>query len=676
MADFNKRVNSIIVKNLPTDFTAEQLNELFSQCGQVLSTKVLPFNHNYEGECGFVNFTDAESCNQAVERLNNHVIGTFTLRVSHSMLRSGNNSSDRPQNGFRTMSATNMNSIENNGTPSPETQSRSNAFRTAASEQSPINTPKPAWNGTSMQQSQIIGYNKSPIQNGTSTLYHSINIHDHELFDQNTTHSVYLSNLEVPNVVFAATLDDYVNATLLITQMNKHEQLAKVQANSYRTKLIVGQICAAQFNSDWYRARVIEIDDTRVRVQYIDWGNTGWCDSILGIRPLPNEYYKDSVLCEKCILDGVSSKEKLSEEQTNAILRILVLDVKLEMTVLRIENNIPYVQLNLGERNLNNEIRALISSNTVMKSNLNMNFDSNQPEVNLSETHYIQLTTVDTVAECFHVILMRDSLPTIMNVLKDWNAKKQPLIGQPKSDTLICAQYDVDDLWYRAWIKKVTNNDVLVYFVDFGNEDIVSTDRLSECPDVLKSIPWQSIQIKLANIKLTDDERYMLLRDFETERFEMKILEKNQNIYLVELLSNGKSLIDHVLNVRKQQQQSQKVSIPTPKVTSDNVSPNNSSLTTQVFRSTSDTLKQSTHSDSNELFEPTGISTYAPKKPVFTSTNTVTKPSLTPESNNETTLNENVTTLITEQRRQNRLLEQVIAAINTTNALLTQLVQR
>jgi hypothetical protein len=36
------------------------------------------------------------------------------------------------------------------------------------------------------------------------------------------------------------------------------------------------------------------------------------------------------------------------------------------MTVLRIENNIPYVQLNLGERNLNNEIRAIVPSPTTV----------------------------------------------------------------------------------------------------------------------------------------------------------------------------------------------------------------------------------------------------------------------------------------------------------------------
>lgn len=126
------------------------------------------------------------------------------------------------------------------------------------------------------------------------------------------------------------------------------------------------------------------------------------------------------------------------------------------MTVLRIENGIPYVRLNLGERNLNNEIRAIFPASIGIKQNQIMNFDSNKPDVNLSEIHYVQLTTVDTESECFHVLLMRDCLSTIMNVLKDWNASKQPLTIPPKANMLVCAQYDADDLWYRAWIQSVT----------------------------------------------------------------------------------------------------------------------------------------------------------------------------------------------------------------------------
>lgn len=79
--------------------------------------------------------------------------------------------------------------------------------------------------------------------------------------------------------------------------------------------------------------------------------------------------------------------------------------------------------------------------------------------------------------------------------------------------------------------------------------------------------------------------------------------------------------------------------------------------------------------NNSKIFQST-TSADASKKPLFSSSDTVMKPLPTIEQNNDTAINENLTTLITEQRRQNRLLEQVIAAINTTNSLLTQLVQR
>ncbi|CAF4348655.1 unnamed protein product, partial [Rotaria sordida] len=54
---------------------------------------------NFEGGCGFVNYANAESCNEAVDHMNNYVIQGFTLRVSQSMSRSGNNNFNRSQNG-------------------------------------------------------------------------------------------------------------------------------------------------------------------------------------------------------------------------------------------------------------------------------------------------------------------------------------------------------------------------------------------------------------------------------------------------------------------------------------------------------------------------------------------------------------------------------------------------
>ncbi|CAF2637656.1 unnamed protein product [Rotaria sp. Silwood2] len=721
MNDYGRRVNSIIIKNLPTNYNESQLEELFSKFGRIVSSKVLPSNPNFDGGCGFVNYAEPDSCNKAVETMNNFVIDRFTLRVNHSSTRLGNNN-DRPQNGFRSNGELHEN---NNGTSSPGIQNRFSGFR-PASERSPTNTIRLKTNTTPLNtnESDAPLNNNKPLWNSTNIEQQNdknllrnepiMNIREHDLFILNKSYCVYLSNLEVPNIIFAATLDDYVNATLLITQMNKHEQLTKIQANSYKSKLVVGQFCAALFNGDWYRARILEVDENRVHVQYIDWGNTGWCDSILEIRPLPNEYYKDAVLCVKCVLDEIPTENKPTDEQTNAILEILVLDVKLEMTVLRIENGIPYVQLNLGKRDLNAEIRAILpqslssssSTTTIVSENVDneiINFDLNKPEMNISEVHSVQLTTVDAESECFHVLLMRDCLPTIMNILRDWNANKQPLTKQPKPNMLVCAQYEGDDLWYRAWIENVSEIGFRVYFVDFGNEEIVSMDRLSECPDILRNMPWQSVQIKLANIKLTDEERYILLRDFETARLDMKILSKNQDIYSVELISNEKSLSEYIFELRQNKEQQTQITPITNEVLKEPVESIQESVSKMVTppppmtdENISQTFNENVRSISlpvqpivNEpqRFAETNQSDILPSPPlpsaatVTTSTNSPstlnieTKTLSTNELNSDSNFNDNLTTMLIEQRRQNRLLEQVIAAINTTNALLTQLVQ-
>ena len=123
------------------------------------------------------------------------------------------------------------------------------------------------------------------------------------------------------------------------------------------------------------------------------------------------------------------------------------------MTVVRLENGIPHVQLALGEKNLNNAIRSLFVSTPVPEPKIV--FDQQKPLLRSSEMHQVQLTTVDPDGQCFHVLLLGESMTRILNILKDWNASKQPLKSPPKANTLVCAQYE-DGLWYRGWIENIT----------------------------------------------------------------------------------------------------------------------------------------------------------------------------------------------------------------------------
>lgn len=173
----------------------------------------------------------------------------------------------------------------------------------------------------------------------------------------------------------------------------------------------------------------------------------------------------------------------------------------------------------------------------------------------------------------------------------------------------------------------------------------------------------------------------------------MKILDKNQEVYLVELTNNGKSLTEYMLESRKNKQQSSItneipskeiiqpiVSKPiTPTVESKPIIPTIEPIprTFNEIRPTSlpvvNEIKRFVESISNTTLPPQPT-VNATKSPAVI--NTATKPLSWNEQNNDSNLNDNLTLMITEQRRQNRLLEQVIAAINTSNALLAQLVQR
>lgn len=111
---------------------------------------------------------------------------------------------------------------------------------------------KPLWNGIPAPPS--ISDHGSPLDQGRDILWKKsclrvsfyssdkaqidgqMSIAAHEPLNVDQTYEIYLSNHALPNVIFAATLDDYVCAALLLTQMNKQEKVAKDPANSYKSK--------------------------------------------------------------------------------------------------------------------------------------------------------------------------------------------------------------------------------------------------------------------------------------------------------------------------------------------------------------------------------------------------------------------------------------------------------
>ena len=129
--------------------------------------------------------------------------------------------------------------------------------------------------------------------------------------------------------------------------------------------------------------------------------------------------------------------------------------MKMKMKIVRIQNSIHFVQLKFDERDVNEEVKSIVSSVKQMKTMSITNFDDRKPEVDLKEIHQVKITSVNRQMSTVSVLLLRDHFVSIFNVLKNWDKKNQPLNSPTKSGTLVCAQSKSDDLWYRAWIDSV-----------------------------------------------------------------------------------------------------------------------------------------------------------------------------------------------------------------------------
>lgn len=86
---------NIFVGNLSTDTTEEQLNQLFSPFGQVMSVKIISDNYTKRSRgFGFVEMPDKASADQAIEKLNNSSLESQTITVNEARPKTNNNMSD------------------------------------------------------------------------------------------------------------------------------------------------------------------------------------------------------------------------------------------------------------------------------------------------------------------------------------------------------------------------------------------------------------------------------------------------------------------------------------------------------------------------------------------------------------------------------------------------------
>lgn len=75
---------------------------------------------------------------------------------------------------------------------------------------------------------------------------------------------------------------------------------------------------------------------------------------------------------------------------------------------------------------------------------------------------------------------------------------------EPAVDDLVVAQFDEDELWYRAAVVKIEDDERRVRFVDYGNESACAQFRA--LPESLRSTPYLATKCTLHNLPENADE--------------------------------------------------------------------------------------------------------------------------------------------------------------------------
>ncbi|KAM7170336.1 tudor domain-containing protein 1 [Macrochelys suwanniensis] len=327
-------------------------------------------------------------------------------------------------------------------------------------------------------------------------------------------------------------------------QTHSGRQLAELQVSldEYCDKIptipnfcpAAGDVCCAQFTEDnrWYRAAVLAYtsEDTAL-VGYIDYGNFEVLQ-VARLRPMIPKLLELPVQAIKCTLAGVKplsgtwSSEAISlmkELVQNKMITVRVVDKKEASSVVEITDEFVTPIINVSKHLLESG-HAVKDSKDVLTINETVNtvkevsavgetinkIDWTWVKLTLKQTLNVMLCTVNNPGEFFCQIFKDDDL-LALNVLNkslaEYCQQTSTSVFKPSKGEPCCAFFSGDGNWYRALVTEVSSDGAIkVQFVDYGNVEKVTPDKLRQISSTLLKLPFQGIKCWLSGVKPVNEE--------------------------------------------------------------------------------------------------------------------------------------------------------------------------
>ncbi|GFN94103.1 LOW QUALITY PROTEIN: tudor domain-containing protein 1 [Plakobranchus ocellatus] len=381
---------------------------------------------------------------------------------------------------------------------------------------------------------------------------------------------VTVAYVETPDLFWCQD-QSFANELLVLSE--ELSRLHMTQGIQSLTDVKPGMICAAKFSEDeaWYRGIVRTVSNGLAHVYFVDYGNTESvpvnliCRLSPGMKSMP-------ALAAKCQLFGVGSENGKWEQEAVEQFEELVVDKEFEMKVLDQKDGIYIVNLFdiVENTDVSSQMRILTGQTGIVhraKEDINSNNSHGTetkevvgigPSLTVGSRVDAFLTWVDSPGDFW--VQLRDFehlVEKLSNELQEFYAQPRP--GAAVSPgAFIVAQYSEDEMWYRGLIlKEVSNTEVLVLFIDYGNSDIVLKVNLRQVAPAFGEVVPLAFRCALVGVKSLSDDANAWTTDAKSFLEEMtqdgclcEVVSETESRKLVKLVVNGKDVARELIALR------------------------------------------------------------------------------------------------------------------------------
>ncbi|XP_076445167.1 RING finger protein 17-like [Babylonia areolata] len=338
-----------------------------------------------------------------------------------------------------------------------------------------------------------------------------------------TTFTILTVHVDSEGLIYAHDHQDEEECTAFMDQVDHY---AKTQAPKGQLEVRVGQVCLAHYSPDnaWYRARVLEITQNKAKVKYLDYGNTQRVDRNM-LRLISPELCVQHQMAYTFRLHNVKP-DTVDDSWPPVCVEFMerqLVNCKWTAIIKGDRSQVPQ-RVEVVDSGGESLVSTLLTMGVVTREDDMEDYYERTADITNILQHSnpfyplrpgdagTMLTGLVTHMELPNLVYIQrcaaspdNSLPEDLvrfaQMMEDLNQlpptqDAAPLEEVPSAGEMCCARFSEDDRWYRGLVAKTFphNQTALVYYVDYGNSEIVTLDRLQALPAQFRDTPAQALR--------------------------------------------------------------------------------------------------------------------------------------------------------------------------------------